>query len=83
MAPRYGKRPAKDLIQDAKFRDDTARGLWRVHRKVCVKCDRATVLPRDTCDEGWELAKAMTRTGNRLRTLTELAAAQGVQGALW
>lgn len=83
MAARHGKRPARDLIQAAKFADDTAKGLWRVHKKVCVKCGRATNLPRDTCDHGWELAKDMTRTGNRLRRLTELAAAQGVQGSLW
>lgn len=83
MAPRYGKRPARDLIQAAKFADDTARGFWRVHKKVCAKCDRATNYGRDCCDLGWQAVKDMTRTGNRLRRLTELAAAQGVQGSLW
>jgi hypothetical protein len=83
MAPRRGQRPARDLIQAAKFADDTAKGMWRVHKKVCVKCGRATNLPRDTCDEGWKLAKDMTRTGNRLRRLELAASAQGVQGSLW
>lgn len=83
MATRRGPRPARDMIQAAKFADDTARGVWRVHKKVCVACNRATNLPRECCDEGWQFAKAMTRTGNRLRRLRDQAAAQGVQGSLW
>jgi hypothetical protein len=83
MAPRYGKRPARDLIQAAKFKADTETGWWRVHKKVCSKCSRATNLPRDTCEEGWEGVKRMTRAVNNHRRLVELAAAQGVQGSLW
>lgn len=83
MASRRGPRPARDLIQSAKFRMDTATGFMRVHKKVCVKCARGTNPGRDYCDTGWEGIKEVTRTTNRYRRLVELAAAQGVQGSLW
>lgn len=83
MAARTGKRPARDLIQAAKFARDTEEGIWRVHCKVCVKCSRGTIPGRDYCDEGWEIAKRLVKARNRHTELTELAGRQGVQGSLW
>lgn len=83
MAPRRGPRPARDVIQAAKFAMDTATGFMRVHKKVCVKCDRGTNPGRDYCDTGWQAIKEVTRTTNRYNRAVAAAAAQGVQGELW
>ena len=83
MASRQRPESVRDPLTAAKHRHDEARGVWRVHLKVCAQCYRAGANYDRLCDDGWAQVKAITRTGNRVRKLTELRDWLGAQGALW
>jgi len=80
-----GQRPesVRDPLTAAKHRLDEARGIWRVHLKVCSQCYRAGAHYNRLCDDGWQQVKAITRAGNRIRKLTEQGQLQDAQGTLW
>ena len=83
MASRQRPESVRDPLTAAKHRADEARGIWRVHLKVCAQCYRAGANYDRLCDEGWAMVKAITRTGNRVRKLTEQAQLAARQGTLW
>ena len=80
-----GQRPesVRDPLTAAKHRLDEARGIWRVHLKVCSQCYRAGANYDRLCDDGWQQVKEITRAGNRVRKLTERQQMQAAQGTLW
>jgi len=83
MAQRQRAESVRDPLTAARHRLNEARGIWRVHLKVCAQCHRAGANYDQLCDDGWAQVKAITRAGNRVRKLTERAQLQAVQGTLW
>jgi len=83
MAQRQRAESVRDPLTAAKHRLDEARGIWRVHLKVCAQCHRAGASYDRLCDDGWQQVKAITRAGNRVRKLTEQQQLQQLQGTLW
>ena len=83
MATRTGERPARDRLTAAQHRLDTAKGIHRVHLKICDQCHRAGADTARLCDEGWQQLVIITRCGNQVRKLTEQSQLQGAQGVLF
>ena len=81
MASRHRPESVRDPLAAARHRLDEARGIHRVHLKVCFQ--RASAGP-DTmrlCEDGWQQVKAITRASSRVRKLAgqrELRDRQGV-----
>lgn len=83
MAPRNHRSAVEDRLRAARFAERTAKGLYRVHVKVCAQCTRAGRLPDKRCDYGWALAKDETRARNAARRLGDEVAMADAQGTLW
>lgn len=83
MAAGLRKRKAVDRLPAARRRLDEAKGIWRVHLKVCSRCHFAGSDYTRLCDDGWAQIKAVTRTGNQVRRLTEAAELDSRQGVLF
>jgi len=83
MASRQRPESVRDPLTAARHRLDGAKGIWRVHLKVCAQCYRAGVNYDRLCDDGWAQVKAITRARNRVRKLTEQQQLQQLQGTLW
>ena len=83
MAQRQRPESVRDPLTAAKHRLDEARGVWRVHLKVCSQCYRAGANYGRLCDEGWLMVTTVTRAQNRVRKLTEQQQLQAAQGTLW
>jgi len=83
MAKRQRAESVRDPLTAARHRLDEARGIWRVHLKVCAQCYRAGANYDRLCDDGWQQVKAITRASNRVRKLTEQGQLQQLQGTLW
>jgi len=83
MAPRHRPESVRDPLADARHRLDEARGIHRVHLKVCADCHRAGSDYSRLCDDGWQQVKAITRASSRVRKLEDAARMQAAQGTLW
>ena len=83
MASRQRPESVRDPLTAARHRLDQARGIWRVHLKVCAQCYRAGANYDRLCDDGRAQVKEITRAGNRGRKLTEQAQLAAQQGTLW
>ena len=83
MAQGQRSESVRDPLTAAKHRLDEARGIWRVHLKVCAQCYQAGASYDRLCDDGWQQVKAITRAGNRVRELTGQQQLQRLQGTLW
>jgi len=83
MAQRQRPESVRDPLTAARHGLDEARGVWRVHLKVCAQCYRAGANYDRLCDDGWQQVKAITRARNRVRELTGQAQLAAAQGTLW
>ena len=83
MAQRQRPESVRDPLAAAEHRHDEARGIWRVHLKVCAQCYRAGANYDRLCDDGWAQVNAITRARNRVRKLTEQQDMLAAQGTLW
>jgi len=83
MAQRQRPESVRYLLTAARHRLDAAKGIWRVHLKVCSQCYRAGANYHRLCDDGWQQVKAITRARNLVRKLTEQQQLQQLQGTLW
>jgi len=83
MASRQRPESVRDPLTAARHGLDEARGIWRVHLKVCSQCHRAGANYDRLCDDGWQQVKAITRARNWVRKLTKQQQLQAVQGELW
>jgi len=83
MASRQRPESVRDPLTAARHRLDGAKGIWRVHLKVCAQCYRAGAHYDRLCDDGWQQVKEITRARNRVRKLTGQQQLRDAQGVLW
>ena len=83
MASRHRPESVRDRLAAARHRLDEARGIHRVHLKVCYQCASAGADYARLCEDGWQQVKAITTASSRVRKLAEQQELRNRQGTLW
>lgn len=75
----------KEKRASLKELNKVAATALRMHRKACASCHGDENFTRHACDEGWRLAKKVTKSANDLAVFTGTADPEEIkgQGALW